>query len=72
MHKLCAKYEEKYEEKMSYQQMREAYLFYTGLNDTNDIFFKIYNECSSTLNYNTENFMDWSPISLDTFLKNFQ
>jgi hypothetical protein len=62
-------FEEKYDEIMSYQQMREAYLFYNELNDKNNIFFKIYTECSSTLNYNTQKFMDWYPISLDKFLE---
>jgi hypothetical protein len=62
-------FEEKYDEIMSYQQMREAYLFYNELNDKNNIFFKIYTECSSTLNYNTQKFMDWYPISLNNFLE---
>ena len=65
-------FEEKYDEVMSYQQMREAYLFYTNLNDKNEIHFKIYTECSSTLNpYNKEIFMEWYPMSLDIFLEKF-
>jgi hypothetical protein len=64
-------FEEKYDEVMSYIQMREAYLFYTNLNDKNNIFFKIYTECSSTLNYNRDNFMMWQPLPLDTFLEKF-
>lgn len=65
-------FEEKYCEIMSHEQMSETYLFYTELNDKNDIFFKIYTECSSTLNkYNIEKFMDWYPISLDIFLEKF-
>jgi len=64
-------FEEKYDEVMSYTQMREAYLFYTNLNDKNNIFFKIYTECSSTLSYNRENFMMFQPLTLDTFLENF-
>ena len=65
-------FEEKYDEVMSYHQMREAYLFYTNLNDKNEIHFKIYTECSSTLNpYNKEIFMEWYPMSLDTFLEKF-
>jgi hypothetical protein len=65
-------FEEKYDEIMSYQQMKEAYLFYTNLNDKNNIFFKIYTECSSTLdNYNKDNFMMWHPLSLDIFLEKF-
>ena len=64
-------FEEKYDEVMSYHQMREAYLFYSKLNDKNNLFFKIYTECSSTLNYKTDNFMMWYPLSLDTFLEKF-
>ena len=65
-------FEEKYDETMSYQQMRESYLLYTELKDKNETFFKIYTECSSTLNgYNKENFMEWFPISLNVFLEQF-
>ena len=64
-------FEEKYDEVMSYTQMREAYLFYTNLNDKNNIFFKIYTECTSTLSYNRYNFITWQPLTLDTFLENF-
>ncbi len=67
-------FEEKYEEIMSYHQMREAYLFYTNLNDKNNISFKIYTECSSTLdkyNNNNNNFMKWYPLPLDIFLEKF-
>ena len=64
-------FEEIYDEIMSYHQMREAYLFYENLNDKTNIFFKIYTECSSTLNYgNNYNFMTWYPLSLNEFLKN--
>ena len=64
-------FEEKQDEIMSYNQLREAYLFYTNLNDKNNIFFKIYTECSSTLNQNRDNFMKWEPLPLDTFLEKF-
>jgi len=64
-------FEEKYDEIMSYIQMRETYLFYTNLNDKNNIFFKIYTDCTSTLSYNRDNFMMWQPLSLDTFLEKF-
>lgn len=64
-------FEEKYDEVMSYNQMREAYLFYDNLHDKNNILFKIYTECSSTLNYDRENFMMWYPMHLDTFLEKF-
>ena len=64
-------FEEKYDEVMSYIQMREAYLFYTNLNDKNNIFFKIYTECTSTLSYNRENIMMFQPLPLDIFLEKF-
>ena len=64
-------FEEKYDKVMSLHQMREAYLFYTNLNDKNKICFKIYRECTSTLSYNRENIMMFQPLPLDTFLENF-
>ena len=65
-------FEAKYDEVMSYIQMRETYLFYNNLNDKNRIFFKIYTECSSTFDkYNKDNFMMWQPLPLDTFLEKF-
>ena len=51
--------------------MREAYLFYTNLNDKNKIFFNIYTECSSTLSDIRDNFKMWYPLPLDTFLEKF-
>lgn len=41
-------FEEKYDEIMSHEKMREAYLFYTELNNKNEIRFQYYTECSST------------------------
>jgi hypothetical protein len=65
-------FEEKYDEIMSHEQMREAYLFYTTLNDKDKIYFKIYTECSSTYNLNnSENYMEWYSISLNMFLEKF-
>lgn len=64
-------FEKKQDEIMSCEQMREAYLFYTNLNNKTNIFFKIYTECSSTLNQNRDNFMKWEPLPLDTFLEKF-
>jgi hypothetical protein len=64
-------FEEKYDEVMSPHQMSEAYLFYTGLNKNNEIHFKIYTECISTLSSNRDNFMMWYPLTLDTFLEKF-
>jgi uncharacterized protein (DUF2344 family) len=65
-------FEEKYDEIMSNEQMREAYLFYNQIIDKNNMRFQIYTECSSTLEpYNKENFMVWYPISLNNFLEKF-
>ena len=65
-------FEKKYSELMTNEQMREAYLFYNELDDKNNTSFKIYTECSSTLNkYNKGNFMSWYPISLADFLEKF-
>lgn len=57
------------DEILSYTQMREAYLFYSNINDKSDISFKIYTECTSTLSNHTKNFMMWHPWNLDTFLE---
>jgi hypothetical protein len=66
-------FEEKYDETMNHQQKQEAYLFYTQLNDKNDLFFKIYTECSSTYEiHNEKTFMMWHPISLNLFLEKFK
>ena len=62
-------FEEKYDEILTHEQMKEAYLFYNLLNDNSEIFFKIYTECTSTLDINNENFMLWQPITLTQFLK---
>jgi hypothetical protein len=62
-------FEEKYDEQMTYHQMREAYLFYTELNNKNGIRFQYYTECSST--YGKETFLMWYPMSLDIFLEKF-
>jgi len=64
-------FEEKYDEEMSYIQMKEAYLFYNNLNDKNNICFKIYTECTSTLSYNRDNFMTWQSLPSNTFLETF-
>jgi hypothetical protein len=65
-------FEEKYDEIMSHEQMREAYLFYNELNNKNNIFFKVYTECISTLNpHNKETFMDWMPMTLNMFVEQF-
>ena len=65
-------FEEKYDEIMSHEQMREAYLFYSELNDKNNMFFKVYRECSSTLDlYNNKKYMNWCSVSLNVFLEKF-
>lgn len=66
-------FEEKYEEIMSHQQMREAYLYYTTLNEIkkNGILFKIYTECTSTHDAVDKQFMMWYPIPLNDFLEKF-
>lgn len=68
-------FEEKYDEKMSREQMRESFLFYAQLKDKKNIYFQFYTECTSTMNNNlthTETFMDWFPMSLTTFLEHFR
>ena len=62
-------FEEKYDEVMSYHQMREAYIFYSILYDKNNIHFKIYTECSTT--YGEGTYFNWSPMSLNLFLEKF-
>ena len=66
-------FEQKYNLIMNDEQKKEAYLFYSDLNNKNEIFFKIYTECSSTydINNNNENFMMWYQISLNLFLEKF-
>jgi len=64
-------FEETYNEPMSYQQLRETYLLYTTLKEM-DLRFKVYVECTSTLNYyGRETFMEWMPITLNNFLQTF-
>ena len=62
-------FEEKYDEIISYGQMREAYLFYNELNNKNEIYFQYYTECSST--YGEGTYFNWCPMSLELFLKKF-
>jgi hypothetical protein len=62
-------FEEKYDEIMSHEKMREAYLFYTELNNKNEIRFQYYTECSST--YGEGIYFTWCPMSLELFLEKF-
>jgi len=56
-------YEVKQETELSDHQMRDAYLFYNNLTDKDNVFVKIYIECSSTLGCNIETFMTWHSCS---------
>ena len=62
-------FERKYDVIITVEQMKEAYLFYTELQDKNNVRFKSYTEFSSTYNKENENYMDWHPISLNVFLE---
>ena len=64
-------FEEKYDEIMSHEQIREAYLFYKELNDKNNLLFKVFTECTSTLDIEKHSFFKWYPISLNQFLEIF-
>lgn len=61
-----------YTEIMTDKQKKEAYLFYTCLNNKNNILFNMYVECVTTYKTdNTETFITWMPISLEEFLEKF-
>jgi hypothetical protein len=62
-------FEEKYNEIMTPEQMKEIYLFYTKLNNKNKLFFQYYTECSST--YGKGTYFDWTPMSLNLFVEKF-
>ena len=62
-------FEKIYNEIMSDKEKKKAYLFYTELNNKNEIRFQYYTECSST--YGKEIFLTWYPISLNLFLEKF-
>ena len=62
-------YEVKYDTEMTIDQRREAYLFYHNLTNKTNVFVKMYTECTSTLNYNTDKFMMWHPLSLPIFVE---
>jgi len=65
-------FEVKYDVILNDEQIKEVYLFYSELNNKNDIFFSVYTECSSTLDLiNREKVMMWYPMSLDRFLEKF-
>ena len=56
---------------MSNEIIKETKLFFDKLceKDKNNVFFKIYTECSTT--YCNELCMLWMPITLDLFLEKF-
>ena len=62
-------FEKTYNEIMSDEEKEKAYLFYTKLNNKNEIYFEYYTECSST--YGEGTFTMWYPISLNIFLEKF-
>jgi len=62
-------FEKKYDEVMSDEQKKEAYLFYTELNKKNKIHFQYYIECINR--DGKEVFLMWFPLALNTFLKKF-
>ena len=62
-------FEETYNEIMSDEEKRKAYLFYTELNSKNEIHFQYYTQCIST--YGKGTFLMWHPISLQLFLEKF-
>ena len=62
-------FEKKYDEIMSYEQMKEAYLFYTKFNNKNELHFQYYTECSNT--YSKIIYLNWHSMSLKLFLEKF-
>jgi hypothetical protein len=62
-------FEKTYNERMSYEEKKKAYLFYNELNNKNEIHFAYYTECSST--YGKGPFFMWYPFSLNLFLEKF-
>ena len=62
-------FEKTYNEIMSDEEKKKAYLFYTELNKKDEIHFQYYTECSST--YGEGCFLMWYPMSLNLFLEKF-
>ena len=62
-------FEKTYNEIMSDEEKKKAYLFYTELNNNNEIRFQYYTECSST--YGKGFSLRWYPMSLNIFLEKF-
>jgi hypothetical protein len=64
-------YEQQYDEIMSFNQMREAYLFYVQLYDKSNIHFQFYTDHSTSYNPGSDKYMGWHPLALNTFLEKF-
>jgi len=62
-------YAKKYDRIMTDEEKKEAYLFYTELNNKDDIRFDYYTECATT--YEKGIFLMWYPFSLNLFLDKF-
>ena len=62
-------FEKTYNEIMSDEEKKKAYLFYTELNNKTEIHFQYYTECSTT--YGKGIFFRWYPMSLNRFLELF-
>jgi hypothetical protein len=62
-------FEKTYNEIMSDEEKKKSYLFYTELNNKNEIHFKYYTECSNT--YGEGTYFNWYPMSLNLFLEKF-
>jgi hypothetical protein len=66
-------FEKTYPAEMSYEQKNEAYAFYSGLNNTDELRFAIYTQCCSTHDlHNTVTYMMWQQMSLSIFLEKFR
>ena len=65
-------FEHSYDTIMSDEEKKKAYLFYTELNNKNDIHFDYFTECSTTYGYDDNKFVKmWFHMSLNIFLENF-
>jgi hypothetical protein len=64
-------FEKKCDVVMSDDQKKEAYLFYSALENKN-VSFLLYTECSTTYDIHVlTSYMTWIPMSLNLFLKYF-
>ena len=62
-------FEKTYNEIMSDKEKKKAYLFYTELNNKNELRFQYYTECSNT--YGKGIYLNWHPMTLNLFLEKF-